>query len=112
MYVSVSNLHFPQMNLASEKPPEAVLEGVIFKIFLEEHTPRPPYIMACPHPLGKFGRPCLRSFEKCLGFCGCLIRSCTAIPINTETLNLTVCEFRRGGGGAYARDKNTSATLR
>ena len=30
MYVSVSNLHFPQMNLASEKPPEAVLEGVIF----------------------------------------------------------------------------------
>ena len=33
MYVSVSNLHFPQMNLASEKPPEAVLEGVIFKNF-------------------------------------------------------------------------------
>ena len=30
MYVSVSNLHFPQMKLASEKPPEAVLEGVIF----------------------------------------------------------------------------------
>ena len=33
MYVSVSNLHFPQMKLASQKPPEAVLEGVIFKIF-------------------------------------------------------------------------------
>ena len=47
MYVSVSNLHFPQMNLASEKPPEAVLEGVIFEIFLGEHAPRPPYIMAC-----------------------------------------------------------------
>ena len=30
MYVSVSNLHFPQMKLASEKPPEVVLEGVIF----------------------------------------------------------------------------------
>ena len=44
MCVSVSNLHFPQMNLASEKPPEAVLEGVIF---LGEHIPRPPYIMAC-----------------------------------------------------------------
>ena len=27
MYVSVSNLHFPQMKLASEKPPEAVTEG-------------------------------------------------------------------------------------
>ena len=47
MCVSVSNLHFPQMNLASEKPPEAVLEGVIFKIFLGEHAPRPPYIMLC-----------------------------------------------------------------
>ena len=42
MYVSVSNLHFPQMKLASEKPPEAILEGVIFKIFLGEHTSRPP----------------------------------------------------------------------
>ena len=52
MCVSVSNLHFPQMNLASEKPPEAVLEGVIFKIFLGEHAPRPPYIMVCKahHP--------------------------------------------------------------
>ena len=38
MYVSMSNLHFPQMKLASEKPPEAVLEGVIF---LEEHGPTP-----------------------------------------------------------------------
>ena len=28
---------------------------------------------------------------------------------NTGTLNLTVCEFRRGG--AYARDKNTSTRL-
>ena len=36
MYVSVSNLHFPQMKLASEKPPEAVLEGVVF---LGEHAP-------------------------------------------------------------------------
>ena len=27
MYVSVSNLHFPQMKLESEKSPEAVLEG-------------------------------------------------------------------------------------
>ena len=60
MYVSVSNLHFPQMNLASEKPPEAVLEGVIFKIFLGDHAPRPPYrlwraLHAIPHPLWKFG---------------------------------------------------------
>ena len=47
MCVLVSNLHFPQMNLASEKPPEAVLEGVIFKIFLGEHAPRPHYIMVC-----------------------------------------------------------------
>ena len=47
MCVSVSNLHFPQMNLASEKPPEAVLEGVIFKFFLGEHATRTPYIMAC-----------------------------------------------------------------
>ena len=47
IYVSVSNLHFPQMNLAAEKPPEAVLEGVIFKFFLREHAPRLPYIMAC-----------------------------------------------------------------
>lgn len=38
MYVSVSNLHFPQMKLASEKPPEAVLEGVVF---LGEHAPTP-----------------------------------------------------------------------
>ena len=36
-----NGLHFPQMKLASEKPPEAVLEGVIFKIFLGEHAPRP-----------------------------------------------------------------------
>ena len=28
LYVSVSNLHFPQMKLASEKLPESVLEGV------------------------------------------------------------------------------------
>ena len=35
IYVSVSNLHFPQMKLVSEKPPEPVL-GVIF---LEEHAP-------------------------------------------------------------------------
>ena len=28
---------------------------------------------------------------------------------NTKTLNLTVCEFRRGG--AYVRDKNTSTRL-
>ena len=44
MCVSVSNLYFPQMKLASEKPPEAVLEGVIFKNFLGEHAP---YVMAC-----------------------------------------------------------------
>ena len=59
MCVSVSNLHFPQMNLASEKPPEAVLEGVIFKIFLGEHAPTPTLwraLHAIPHPLGKFGR--------------------------------------------------------
>ena len=42
MHVSVSNLHFPQMKLVSEKPPESVLEGVIFKIFLGEHAPRSP----------------------------------------------------------------------
>ena len=48
MHVSVSNLHFPQMKLASEKPPESVLEGVIFKIFLGKHAcPDLPYIMAC-----------------------------------------------------------------
>ena len=35
IYVSVSNLHFPQMKLVSEKPPEPVL-GVIF---LGEHAP-------------------------------------------------------------------------
>ena len=34
MYLSASNLHFPQMKLVSEKPPEAVSEEVIFKIFL------------------------------------------------------------------------------
>ena len=58
MYVSVSNLHFPQKKLASEKPPEAVLEGVIFKIFLGEHAPRPPYIMACfaRHPSSLMAR--------------------------------------------------------
>ena len=37
-----NGLHFPKMKLASEKPLEAVLEGVIF---LGEHAPRPPYIM-------------------------------------------------------------------
>ena len=42
MHVSVSNLHFPQMKLVSEKPPESVLEGVIFKIFQGEHAPRSP----------------------------------------------------------------------
>ena len=47
MCISVSNLYFPQMKLASEKPPEAVLEGVIFKNFLGEHAHRPPYIMVC-----------------------------------------------------------------
>ena len=30
------------MKLASDKPPEAVLEGIIFQIFLGQHTPRPP----------------------------------------------------------------------
>ena len=51
MYVSVSNLHFPQMKLASENPPEAILEGVIFKIFLGEHTSRPPKLWhALRHP--------------------------------------------------------------
>ena len=44
MYVSVSNFHFPQMKLVSEKPPEAVLEGVIF---LGWYAPRPPYVMVC-----------------------------------------------------------------
>ena len=48
------------MNYASEKPPEAVLEGVNFKIFLGEHAPRPPRLWhalhAIPHPLGKFGQ--------------------------------------------------------
>ena len=34
-----SNLHFPQMKLVSEKPPEAVLEG---EIFLGERAPRSP----------------------------------------------------------------------
>ena len=44
-----NGLHFSEMKLASEKPPEAVLEG---EIFLGEHAPRPPYIMACKarHP--------------------------------------------------------------
>ena len=53
-YVSVSNLHFSQMKLASEKSPEAVLEGVIF---LGEYTPRLwRALHAIPHPLWKFGR--------------------------------------------------------
>ena len=59
MCVSVPNLQFSQMNLVSEKPPEAVLERVIFKIFLGEHAPDPPTLWralhAIPHPLGKFG---------------------------------------------------------
>ena len=51
-----NGLHFPQMKLASEKPPEAVLEGE-FSIFLGEHAPRPPYIMACKarHPSSLMG---------------------------------------------------------
>ena len=57
MYVSVSNLHFPQIILAPEKPPEAVLEGVIF---LGKHVPDPPTLWcalhAIPHSLLKFGR--------------------------------------------------------
>ena len=56
MYVSVSNLHFPVMKLVSEKPPEAVLEGVIF-IFLGEHAPRLWCALhAILHPLCKFGQ--------------------------------------------------------
>ena len=38
-FIYVSNLHFPPMKMASEKPLEAVLERVIF---LGEHAPRPP----------------------------------------------------------------------
>ena len=52
-HVRVSNLLFPQMKLASEKPPEAVLER---GIFLGEHAPR----LSCAkhatsHPLWQFG---------------------------------------------------------
>ena len=32
MYVSESNFHFPQMKLASEKPPEAVFEDEMFTL--------------------------------------------------------------------------------
>ena len=59
MYVSVSNLHFPQMKLASEKPPEAVLKN--FQNFPGGSiTPHPPTVFhslhAIPHPLWKFGQ--------------------------------------------------------
>ena len=51
-----NGLHFPQMKLASKNPPEAVLEGVIFKIFLVGSIPpRHPTLWcakhAIPHPL-------------------------------------------------------------
>ena len=49
MYISVSNLHFPQMKLASEKPPDAIIKGVISKIFLGEHPP--PDLPRVWHPL-------------------------------------------------------------
>ena len=60
MYVSVSNLHFPQMKLASEKPPEAVLEGVILKFSWGSMPPDPPTVWralhAIPHPLWTFSQ--------------------------------------------------------
>ena len=49
-----NGLHFPQTKSASEKPPEAVLEGVVFKIFLGEHPPHTPTLWPSlndPHPL-------------------------------------------------------------
>ena len=60
MYVLVSNLHFPQTKLVSEKPPEAVLEKKIF--FWGSMPPDPTpldYAMQStpsPHPLWEFGR--------------------------------------------------------
>ena len=50
----------------------------------------------------------LRSIERCLVVLW-MLASFLHCHSNTKTLNLTVCEFRRGG--AYARDKNTSARL-
>ena len=52
MYVSVSNLHFPQMIKASEKPPEAVIEG---EFSLGSMPPDPPALWRAlhtiPHPV-------------------------------------------------------------
>ena len=58
MHVSVSNLHFPQMKLASEKPPEPVLKGAKFSWW--SMPPDPPRLWRAlhtiPHPLWKFGQ--------------------------------------------------------
>ena len=56
----------------------------------------------------------LRSIEKCLAVLW-MLASFLRCHSTTETLNLTVLEFRREGRrgvGAYVRDKNTSARLR
>ena len=59
LYVSVSNLHFPQMKLASEKLPESVLEGVAnFQNFPGGACPQISLIMATKHAIS----PSLRQF--------------------------------------------------
>ena len=52
-----NGLHFPQIKLVSEKPPEAVL-GVIFKIFPESMPPDPPTLCRAKHaiPHGNLAR--------------------------------------------------------
>ena len=99
MCVSVSNLHFPQMNLASEKPPEAVLEGVIF---LGDHAPRPPTLWrvlhTIRHPLWKFGQtgflllPTAVHKYACVYLYGCLQQIFLWTQLNgTNTTYLDVC---------------------
>ena len=58
MHVSVSNLHFPQMKLASEKPPEAVLEGAKFSWWSMPQTPLDYGVLCTPSliPYGNLAR--------------------------------------------------------
>ena len=109
MCVSVSNLHFPQMNLASEKPPEAVLEGVILKIFLGEHAPRPPYIMVCfaCHPSSHreiwTDRFCLASYGR-----ACI---CTLLSLGVPHVLLFCCAFSHSLLSCYYRHASSSLNL-
>ena len=72
MYVSVSNLHFPKMKLASEKPPEAVIERVIFQNFPGGVCPHTPlnYAVLSPPSLIPYGKLDGQDFS-------CFLQPCT-----------------------------------